>query len=309
MIKTSKHHKVRNALLLALATVPLAACGAPEAAASDDIVVGILEEQVDQTSGEASAHVRAVFYKSDGAWQAYDPACAKGACFPRKTTWTVGHDGKAVGTVEGVTPPEWSTMGDVGRQTLAAGTKAPFVGESSEAFSGWMGGSVHRPLVSVSPGNVSDPGEWKPMPVSAEMTKALHERMRAKFPTAQRCASAEQTEPADWSYADSDLVVDEGYTSSVGWTIARVGLNPDAYRCDGMLPDTGESAFSALTVAFAPDGKLIDLGHDMRLLDTGDYDADGRSELVFIYSHYNADGYKLFSDDFTKNATFGYSFH
>ncbi|MFN3820140.1 hypothetical protein [Blastomonas sp.] len=302
----------RYRLMLALAALPLAACGLrveePDAAGSD-VVVGIMEEHIDTTTGKPSAFVRAAFYKVGGAWKAYDPACDQGACFPRQTTWTVSRSGKAIGTVEGVTPSGWSTMGDVGRQSLAEGAKAPFVGEPSETFSGWSGGSVRRPLVSVSSPNVSDPGEWKPMAVSANMAKALHQRIRAKFPTAQRCASAEQTEPAEWKYADSDLVVDEAYSSGIGWKIARVGLNPDAYRCDGMLPDTGESAFSALTVAFAPDGELIDLGHDMRLLDTGDYDADGRSELVFIFSHYNSDGYRLFSDDFNKSITFGYSFH
>ena len=105
------------------------------------------------------------------------------------------------------------------------------------------------------------------------------------------------------------MAVDGGYAASTGWRIGRVSLKAEDYRCDGPLPDVGESAFSALTVAVAPDGRMMDLGFDMQLLDAGDYDADGRSELVFMYSHYNSDGYKLFANGFADQESFGFSYH
>ena len=297
----------RNITHLALMAVALT--GSAQAATAQETVIGILEEQPSETEAKPIPYVRAVFRKAGGTWTAYDPACPKGSCFPRETNWTVGFDGKAVGQVRGVTPRAWEMMSDVGRQTLAPAARAPFLGQRSNKFAGWAGGPVYRPLVSTSTGQVTDPESWKAAQVPAAVDAALRQRMRTKFPTVMRCASAEENVPAAWAYTDKDLVVEQGYASATGWRVARVGLNPDDYRCDGPLDTVGESAFSVLTVAISPDGAMTDLGFDMRLLDAGDYDSDGKSELIFMYSHYNADGYTLFSNAFAETATFGFSFH
>ncbi|RYE04123.1 MAG: hypothetical protein EOP61_01810 [Sphingomonadales bacterium] len=297
----------RTFAILALTVFGFAA--GPQAALAQEAIIGILEEHPGGDGAKPTAYVRAVFHKEGGAWTAYDPACAKGSCFPRETNWTIGFDGKSVGQVRAATPPTWPMMSDVGRQNLAAGARAPFVGQRADKFAGWAGGPVYRPLVGTSTGHVTDPEAWKAGAIPAAADQALRERMRAKFPTAERCASPEENVPKTWSYGDKDLVVDGGYVSASGWRVARVGLKPEDYRCDGPMETSGESAFSILSVAIAPDGKMIDLGFDMRLLDAGDYDADGKSELVFFYSHYNADGYKLFSNGFAEQAAFGFSFH
>ncbi|RYY25870.1 MAG: hypothetical protein EOP62_12175 [Sphingomonadales bacterium] len=292
---------------LALTALTFAAGAQP--ALAQESIVGILEDQPSETEAKPTPFMRAVFHKAGSGWAAYDPACPKGSCFPRETNWTVGFDGKSVGQVRGITPSSWKSISDVGRQSLAPGARAPFVGQRSNKFVGWAGGPVYRPLVSSSTGHVADPESWKAAPLPAATDAAMRQRMRAKFATAMRCKNAEENVPAAWAYADKDLVVDGSYASAAGWRVARVGLNGDDYRCDGPIEDSGTSAFSVLTVAISPDGTMTDLGFDMHLLDAGDYDADGKSELIFMYSHYNADGYKLFANGFTENATFGFSFH
>jgi len=47
----------------------------------------------------------------------------------------------------------------------------------------------------------------------------------------------------------------------------------------------------------------------MWLVDAGDYDSDGKSELVFSIDGYNRGGYKLFYDDFSRFATFEFGYH
>jgi hypothetical protein len=47
----------------------------------------------------------------------------------------------------------------------------------------------------------------------------------------------------------------------------------------------------------------------MWLVDAGDDDKDGKSELVFSISRYNSGGYVLFYDDFKKRAIFQFSNH
>jgi hypothetical protein len=51
------------------------------------------------------------------------------------------------------------------------------------------------------------------------------------------------------------------------------------------------------------------LGNGIWLVDAGDYDNDGKSELVFSIDRYNQGGYELFYDDFKKHATFEYGYH
>jgi hypothetical protein len=50
-------------------------------------------------------------------------------------------------------------------------------------------------------------------------------------------------------------------------------------------------------------------GNELLLIDAGDYDGNGRSELVFRKSSYDYDGYVIYFDDFAKSAEFGWTYH
>jgi hypothetical protein len=47
----------------------------------------------------------------------------------------------------------------------------------------------------------------------------------------------------------------------------------------------------------------------MWFVDAGDYGNDGKTEVVFSIAGYDTGGYELFYDDFTKHATFEFSYH
>jgi len=47
----------------------------------------------------------------------------------------------------------------------------------------------------------------------------------------------------------------------------------------------------------------------MRLVDAGDYDNDGTSEVVFWESDYNKGGYILFYNHFTAKEEFSWHYH
>jgi len=51
------------------------------------------------------------------------------------------------------------------------------------------------------------------------------------------------------------------------------------------------------------------LGNQMALIDAGDYDGDGRSELLFWFSGYDRDGYVLMSEGFVRRASFLWNYH
>ena len=57
------------------------------------------------------------------------------------------------------------------------------------------------------------------------------------------------------------------------------------------------------------DGTAKYIGRSLTLVDAGDYDGDGTSEVVFQYSGYNRGGYVLLHDHLTQVAQFTWSYH
>jgi hypothetical protein len=47
----------------------------------------------------------------------------------------------------------------------------------------------------------------------------------------------------------------------------------------------------------------------MWLVDAGDYDSDGKSEVLFSIAEHNKGGYRLFYRNFTKRAEFAFHYH
>jgi hypothetical protein len=55
--------------------------------------------------------------------------------------------------------------------------------------------------------------------------------------------------------------------------------------------------------------KLKLLGKDLSPVDAGDFDSDGKSEWMFMYSGYNESGYCLFFENFSKKVEFNWVYH
>jgi hypothetical protein len=64
-----------------------------------------------------------------------------------------------------------------------------------------------------------------------------------------------------------------------------------------------------LNTSYSPAQEIKFLDKAMWLVDAGDYDNDGVSELVFSVDDYDRGGYKLFCDHFKKEAVFEFSYH
>src|SRR5262249_23872148 len=97
----------------------------------------------------------------------------------------------------------------------------------------------------------------------------------------------------------------KSYVSKDGWTLARMHLE-HAIDCNDV-----EAAFGIDDPWFVidPSKSIQLLGQGMWLVDAGDYNNDGRSELVFSIDRHNHGGYILFYDDFKRSAKFEFSYH
>jgi hypothetical protein len=303
---------MRSRLLRLAAFALLAACApaAPPAAGASSAMIGVLEDRPGATTAEPQRFiVRAAFHRAADRWLAYDLLCGDEVCLaaatarlPQQTTWTVSLNGNRLGDVVAHTPPIWTRYGDVGAQDVSADTPAPASGARSTEFAEDGATPVHRPLVASAPASFADPQSWAAAPAPAETLQALRRSFRAQFSDVANCA-APTAPPTARAYRDSDIDVSQTYASAPGWQIATLHLT--GYSCDGPI----EGAYADQVYAVSPNGEVRHLGEGLRYLDAGDYDNDGRSELIFAINRYNQGGYALFANDFAQTAEAAFSYH
>ena len=107
-----------------------------------------------------------------------------------------------------------------------------------------------------------------------------------------------------YSFTPDDMVIYQVYMSSGNQKLVATGLDPKKYGCDGPMPPEWQDNW------FLIDGDTMDfLDQELTLIEAGDYDNDGKTELLFWHSGYNEDGYILMYNSFTQKAEFLWSYH
>ena len=293
-----------HAVLICLALSFATATGSGE-----HIVLGVLEDVPGAYLGEPHSYgVRVAFQKNGSNWQAFPTDCADQSClktesrqYPDKVVWNVAFDGRKLGEVTGQTPKEFRFYSYIGLQEIKGGI-VPTVGKRSAEYGGFTGVSVYRPLLTNAQPYFEDPEAWKSTQLTADTVRLLREQFRKKFPTVSNCANPDENVAKPWRYRDEDIRVLKAFSSKRAWSLARLRLEES--RCDGFAGD----AFLDQWFAISPALGVTFLDAGMWLVDAGDYDNGGRSELVFSIDRYNRGGYELFYDDFKKRAIFEFGY-
>jgi len=110
----------------------------------------------------------------------------------------------------------------------------------------------------------------------------------------------------NWKFPDSSLKLLTVYASNKGAFLVQTNLNAGDCGYVDNPDDQGSSPWFFLST----DGQARRIGSFMSLLDAGDYDNDGRSELIFIVNQpEDTDGFVLFDADLHKQANLIWSYH
>ncbi|MGA7833052.1 MAG: hypothetical protein WCA21_19015 [Terracidiphilus sp.] len=287
----------------------------PPAKCASKIYVGILddarEEMVNWKPGGASQRIiRPAFEKSCSGWHDVTSTST-----PPDVTWTIAFDGKNLGAVKGQAQSAGSNSKEQSAgyftfvQRIAAHADAiPSVGSPSEKYAPMGIGPTkgRRPLVVVSAANFSDPDGWKRIPKLPDHIAALvRAAFRRDFPHVDRC-NQEEIVQRDWRFPDSSLSLPVAYASNKNSFLVEATLN--AGDC-GYVDDPSDP-LSKPWYFVSADGSLRRIGSFISLLDAGDYDNDGRSELVFMVNQpEDTDGFLLFDADLLKQGSLLWSYH
>ncbi len=294
--------------------------GVPEARDLETTYVGFFErgglnaEEANAEGGAPFPRVRVVFEKRNGVWeivhaQAHDlPSLRESPnWYPSPIRWTVVSDGKALGEVVTKRPEEGRSYGSIGLQLITSSTLPAPVMASPESRdpSWWPGNTQVRPLVVVTGESWRDPDRWRRNTPPPETLKDRFIQLRQLLGSGLPVTLEEggETESISFRCDDRSLKLARAYRSADGRGLLSVELT-------GCSPPAESGIDYPITYMFLVDGKHVTpLGSDLSLVDAGDYDGDGRSEVLFGRSLHNADGYFLFSHGFTSRCDFVWGYH
>lgn len=300
-------------ILAALALGSGAWLPVPARAQGEPVYVGFLEDDRSQManweSGVARRRlIRPSFMKQGENWTIAPPM--RGTMH-----WTMVFDGRALGDVESQSIPTAEESGShllEGMHTLlTTADHVPTVGKPSQRFAGVLGngpGLLRRPLVAVSQPNSTDPDGWKPeRDPPKEIVKLVRAAFRREFPHVKNCDKDEgPLLPSDWQFPNSDIEITATYASNKSSFLLETQLKRS--QC-GFVDDPNDP-FADQWFFVGADRSYRRIGAFMTLLDAGDYDGDGKSEVVFFSSEgENTDGYVLYSEDFMHRVERTWNYH
>jgi hypothetical protein len=241
--------------------------------AQTPLYLGVLE------SGRAGLHVRVAFEFRQGRWTSMPQDDADS----RNISWTVALDGKKLG--------ELSTRG----KDLVPGSRPPQLRQGAGEFENWMERPPFRPLVLISQPNFHDPDQWKPFrPPPGLLLAARSAFIQLKAPAT---CQGERVE----ILPERDLrLVQKAYRSAKGAILAALQFEAPK--------EAGDLGCETIWF-FRKDGQFHYIGAGLTLLDAGDYDAGGSSEVIFFKSGYNQDGYVLLNTQDASTQSHLWSYH
>jgi hypothetical protein len=286
------------------------------AGADSPIFVGVLEdvERENLSSAMSSVHVRIAFQKGASAWMpmksdfgTLDALATADRYYPATVRWTVVFDGKRIGTIRSRSPGRLNEYGDVGTQIITTkATSIPRISAGASTFSYTGLKARTRPLVLVSSANFKDPDDWKPTTLSAAERSLAIKDFRKRFPSLEQCDKPEEKPIHMVPYSDDEILFIKAYRSKNGEVIFGQRLDQTRSNCGFWDDDHFFDYWSVLKTN--QDVRL--LGSQMTPMDAADLDRSGKSEWIFQTSRgEDEDGYELFYDDFSKKASFHWTYH
>ena len=228
-----------------------------------------------------------------------------------KLRWTIAFDGKSLGTFNSV--PAMSsgqrTIPDIAHFPEPGSNQKLAFGKPNKRFSGWQYTNMHRPFIVVANGNFKDPEQWKTFKHTQKQADYFKSLFRKEYPTVTNCDENEKALPNPWKYENSSIELGKkAYQSNKNFLI--IGMKLTGCKC-GLF----HGPFIEQKFIISPDGSYEHLllnsndSFSLTLVDAGDYDSDGKSEVVFFVSGYNEDGYALFYNFFRNHVNYTWHYH
>lgn len=279
---------------------------------ASNTLIGILEddrlELVNWKKGPSEKRViRPLFEKKGSEWN-INTSHSEGI------NWFIAFDGKTRGNIQSIPNPGEMLFNKDVHVPITQPGQSLTLGKPSEDFSGWQSTLFNRPLVLVSNGGSKDPDDWKSFSPTEDQIRLFKSTFRAEYPKVNNCNENEERLPNPWPYKDTDIKTLKTYCSNKGDLLVsmyliggKCGINSDPFTLQLFLFRSDRS--STHIIAHSRKSHPVEDKLLLTLVDAGDYDEDGKSEVIFFVSGYNEDGYAIYYDSFRKNVSWTWSYH
>lgn len=295
------------------------------AAGEQPLLLGVLEQP---GCRNMDRKVRVLYAHTGEIWVSLDTEESAEAYDYSNITWTVAFDGRDLGRFQTVDPglghidydvydaPEANRDYMKHRYPIdrlldpAPGAAPPRIANKNGLFGGMCGKPIDlRPVVVVSRPNFRDPAKWKPFRPGAaygeKMLEHVAKRIRAPREPVGRESRVERCyydpeKPGEELIAVADIVFNKSYRNNGGQELISVSLAGPRFECPVVQ--------GAQPLWFLIDGARVRyIGETLTLVDAGDYDGDGSSEVLFLYSWRDSGGYRLFYGGLAARADFDWN--
>jgi len=278
-------------------------------AQQNSVTVGVLEWSQCAADSPVTVTARALFRHRGDQWIALTHPEASEAAERSQRAWVVAFDGRSLGSVLTVDTGYHSKYAENYTRDhvlpLVPHRSVPRIINVDKAFEGWSS-CMHRParpLVLVSLPHFRDPQHWRRFQPDSSGRQALFGRFRAAVDTVVVCPNGDDKPAQVWRYGPSDLVFDKSYQDTLGHSLLALRLKQPPNACEFTAGPVWSGHW------FLAGHDTLYLASQLELVDAGDYDADGQSEVLFWHSGYNEDGYTLFYDHWRQRVDYWWSYH
>lgn len=250
----------------------------------------------------AGSAVRVLFAKNGPSWVALANPDLAAPYELADIEWTITFDGRDLGRVRTTDPGfdsdyPWTFPRDY-RLTVIPDQPLPSIANARQEFGAWCYQPEVRPLVVNSHLNFHDPDEWKPFAIGDGYRELLYDAYMGALGEVPKCYNL----PDDHELSAVDLAIHKAYRDAAGRQLVALRLLPNGEWCDdgyGISP----------IIWFSIADTVRHVGGNLELIDAGDYDGDGESEIIFWHSGYNQDGYMILYDGLRWSANYHWSYH
>lgn len=233
-----------------------------------------------KSEAKYEARVRPLFVRIDQKeWQAAPRPgdTAPVAQLPKAFSWDVCFSGRAEGQLTAMliadgmpttTPP----------YLLRAEDRAPWRTRRSGDYAGWLSTPVYKPILLMSSLNTSckDPEKWK-----QSGTEKIRPQLNAMIAELRKKLESSAPGSSSYEFSEKDLKIYKTWGSPKNGVYAAI--------------QTKSKPRVVETFHISSTSDIAYLGRDMMLVDAGDFDGDGYSEVLFKRRGDKKDVYELYS--------------
>jgi hypothetical protein len=277
------------------------------------VIIGALEQN--------GTHIRPLFYSDHAKWITVDQNTKS------PSTWTMAFDGKDLGKI--TVEKSKIRLSDASKELIQKYSKKSF------GFS-FLGKEERRPFVLITENFLKDPDSWKPLN-STDLDGKIKTKLFTEYLKIynndscivdQKTASTQQIKkmnaqvqistPQDgyfnvtFQYSDKDIVIRNSYSSKDSYVLNLSMKDPFNGKCSFDLTQVCSTFFVAKNQAQSIINLTSEVTNGCRellVVDAGDYNNDGTSEILFKDYDYNWDGYLLFDPKTKAKIKAGSGYH